>query len=144
MKEFLTDDLLASVGVRMVSLSCSSFPATGLPVLACTGRFSVGPGSLRIEHSCVRCRSWCRETNKTSVSVNPMFRADSKYLAASFDRGSAFHEDLEELQAYWERGISVLCELIRRLESPQTHKMKRDPNFLSTGLVNVVLQWLRC
>ena len=45
MKEFLADDLLANLGVGMMSLSSSSFPAASLPVPSCTGMFPVAPES---------------------------------------------------------------------------------------------------
>ena len=45
----------------------------------------------------------------------PMYQASSMYQVAGFVRGSAYHEDLEELLVDWERGIIFHCKLIRRL-----------------------------
>ena len=51
----------------------------------------------------------------------PMYQASSMYQVAGFGRGSAYHEDLEQLPVDWERGIIFHCRLIRRLGILSNH-----------------------
>ena len=51
----------------------------------------------------------------------PMYQANSMYQVANFGRGSAVHQDLEQLPVDWERGIIFHCKLILHLEILKNH-----------------------
>ena len=48
----------------------------------------------------------------------PMYQVCSMYQVAGFGRGSANHEDLEQLPVVWERGIIFHSGLLGRLGIP--------------------------
>ena len=60
----------------------------------------------------------------------PMYQASSMYQIAGSGRGSAYHEDLEQLPVDWERGKIFHCKLIRHLGTPWSRS--KGPVFLAT------------
>ena len=103
MKEFWAYDLFAKLGVRMVFLFCSSSLATGLSALACTGTFPAVSESQFLNIP-------VQNVEKTQMDQRkrfPTHHADSKCHVTTLGRGSVIHENLEQRQIDWERGIIV-------------------------------------
>ena len=94
-----------SISISFFTSSDKSPCAISYWVSACS---TLIPG---VKHSSVRCRGWIDWCKWTVKNVSPC----TKHQAAGFGRGSANHEDLEQLSVDWERGIIFHWTLIRHL-----------------------------
>ena len=115
-KELMVDDLLANVGIGIVSLLCLSFLAKEVPDPAACG---TDPRSL-----CGAQRgflgenqTWKNEYQKR-FTVIPMY---SMCQEAGDCRGSAWNKNLESLQVDWKRKTISHCDLIPLLEILPSH-----------------------